>query len=131
MRRMDLPILLILPGYERGNCQKKPAVPLPEAEKASSQEADPTEKSRRLTQARKRGGYCGVMNLYLIIPVGYPDLASKEGVRRPLVEMVPYNKYDRKKHMSNQQIVDYIYELRGKTMPKYIKASGAEDDIHR
>ncbi len=33
--------------------------------------------------------------------------------------------------MSNQQLVDYVYELRGKTMPKYIKAPGTEDDIHR
>jgi hypothetical protein len=52
-------------------------------------------------------------------------------VRRPLAEIVHYNKYERSKFMSNEQIVEYIYELRGKTMPKYIKAPGAEGDIHR
>lgn len=72
-----------------------------------------------------------VMTLYLIIPVGYPDLSPKEGVRRPLAELVHHDRYDRDRHMTNQQIIDYIYELRGKTMPKYIKAPGAEDDIHR
>jgi 5,6-dimethylbenzimidazole synthase len=72
-----------------------------------------------------------VMTLYLIIPVGYPDVPPKEGVRRPLDEIVHTNTYDRSKHMTNQQIVDYVYELRGKTMPKYIKAKDAEDDIHR
>ncbi|MEK7230367.1 MAG: nitroreductase family protein [Candidatus Binatota bacterium] len=72
-----------------------------------------------------------VMTLYLIIPIGYPNVEPKEGVRRPLAEIVHYNKYERSKFMSNEQIVEYIYELRGKTMPKYIKAPGAEGDIHR
>jgi nitroreductase len=72
-----------------------------------------------------------IMTLYLIIPVGYPDLPAKEGVRRSLADMVHYNRYDPRKHMSNQQIIEYIYDLRGKTMPKYIKAPGAEGDIHR
>jgi hypothetical protein len=34
-------------------------------------------------------------------------------------------------HMSNRQVVEYIYDLRGETMAKYVKAPGAEDDIHR
>ena len=72
-----------------------------------------------------------VMSLYLIIPIGYPDVSPKEGVRRPLAEIVHANKYDRRKHMSNRQVVEYIYDLRGKTMAKYVKAPGAEDDIHR
>jgi hypothetical protein len=62
---------------------------------------------------------------------GYPDVSPKEGVRRPLAEIVHANKYDRRKHMSNRQVVEYIYDLRGKTMSKYVKARGAEDDIHR
>ncbi len=58
-------------------------------------------------------------------------MLAKEGVRRPLSEIVHHNRYDRSKFMSNEQIVEYIYDLRGKTMPKYIKAPGAEGDIHR
>ena len=33
--------------------------------------------------------------------------------------------------MSNRQIVEYSYDLRGKAMAKYVKAPGAEGDIHR
>lgn len=72
-----------------------------------------------------------VMSVYLIIPVGYPDVEPKEGVRRPLEEVVHHNQYDMSKHMSNREIVQYIYELRGKTMAKYVKAPEAEKDIYR
>lgn len=70
-------------------------------------------------------------SLYVIISVGYPDVPPKEGVRRPLAEIVHNNKYDRDKHMLNREIVEYLYDLRGKTMPKYANAPGAEGDIHR
>jgi nitroreductase len=63
-----------------------------------------------------------VMLFYSIIPVGYPDVPPKEGVRRPLDEIVHKDKYDRSKYLSNRQIVDYVRELRGKTMPKYKQA---------
>lgn len=33
--------------------------------------------------------------------------------------------------MPNRQIVEDIDDLRGKTMAKYVKAPGAEGDIHR
>ena len=60
-----------------------------------------------------------VMAVYTIIPVGYPDVTPKKGMRRPLAEIVHYNGYDHSKHMSHQQIIKYISELRRKTMPKY------------
>ena len=63
-----------------------------------------------------------VMLFYSIIPVGYPDVPPREGVRRPLSELVHYNRFDRNKYMSHRQIVDYISELRRKTMSKYIEA---------
>jgi len=60
-----------------------------------------------------------VMTLHSIIPVGYPDVPPREGVRRSLDEMVHYNQFDPGKYMSNRQIVEYIRSLRSKTMPKY------------
>jgi nitroreductase len=63
-----------------------------------------------------------VMTIHSIIPVGYPDVPSRKGIRRPLNEIVHYNGYDVSKHMSNQQIVEYLRDLRTKTMPKYNRA---------
>ena len=52
-------------------------------------------------------------------------------MRRSIAEIVHSNKYDRSKHMSNRQIADDIYDLRGKAMAKYVKAPGTEGNIHR
>jgi hypothetical protein len=57
--------------------------------------------------------------LYLIIPLGYPAVEPMRGVRRPLEEIVHYERYDLSKYMSNEQILEYLYSLRGKTIPKY------------
>jgi hypothetical protein len=70
-------------------------------------------------------GVPDVMSLYLIIPVGYPDVPPKEGVRRPLSEIVHRDKYDMSKHMTNRQIVDYIYFM----SEGVVIASGTPDDI--
>jgi len=64
-----------------------------------------------------------VMTLHSIIAVGYPDVPRREGVRRPLSEIVHHNRYDVSKHASNQGIVEYIRDLRTKTVPKYGKLS--------
>ncbi len=70
-----------------------------------------------------------VMTLYTLIPVGYPDVSPKEGVRRPLTEMIHYNQYDRSKHLSNRQIPEYVYELRRKTMAKYRDRSQKKEKV--
>jgi nitroreductase len=64
-----------------------------------------------------------VMKMHTIIPVGYPDVPPKKGVRRPLRDIVHYNRYDRSKHMSNKETVEYVRKMRLKTMPKYLKAA--------
>jgi hypothetical protein len=53
------------------------------------------------------------------MPIGYPDVPSKEGVRRPLEDMVHYDRYDMSKYMSNEQALQYLYQLREKTVPVY------------
>ena len=60
-----------------------------------------------------------IMTVHSIIPVGYPDMEPKEGVRRPLNDIVHGNRYDMSKHLSNRQLPQYIRRLRGKTMSKY------------
>jgi hypothetical protein len=42
-----------------------------------------------------------------------------EGVRRPLEEIVHYDHYDPSKYMSNERVIQFLYELRGKTMQTY------------
>jgi len=55
----------------------------------------------------------------LIMPFGYPDVTPMTGTRRSLEDMVHSERYDMSKHMSNQDVVEYLYELRGKTIPIY------------
>ena len=67
-------------------------------------------------------GVPDVMTLYQIIAVGYPDGPQKSGSRRTLQEIVHHDRYDEKKHMTNEQIVEYVRATRKKTKSKYIKA---------
>jgi len=60
-----------------------------------------------------------LLMIHHILPIGFAKIDRKPTVRRPLADMVHYDRYDRSKYMSNQQIVDYLYSLRGKTMAAY------------
>jgi 5,6-dimethylbenzimidazole synthase len=60
-----------------------------------------------------------LLSLVLIMPIGYPAVPSKEGVRRPLADMVHHDTYDMTKFMSNEQILQYLAALRDKTIPVY------------
>jgi nitroreductase len=64
-------------------------------------------------------GVPDVMTMHSIIPVGYPDVPPRKGVRRPLAEIVHQDGYDMSKHMTNREIVEYLRQLRAKTIPKY------------
>ncbi len=71
-------------------------------------------------------GVPDVMTLYQIIPIGYPDGPHGKTTRRKLSEVVHYDRYDDKKHMTNRQIVEYVLSMRKKTMSKYVKADEEE-----
>ncbi len=71
-------------------------------------------------------GVPDVMTLYQIIPIGYPDGPHGKTTRRKLSEVVHYDRYDEKKHMTNRQIVEYVLSMRKKTMSKYVKADEEE-----
>jgi 5,6-dimethylbenzimidazole synthase len=60
-----------------------------------------------------------LMMLYLIIPIGYPAVQPSEGVRRSLDEIVHHDSYDKSKFMSNERVIQFLYELRGKTLQTY------------
>jgi hypothetical protein len=60
-----------------------------------------------------------LLKLYLIIPIGYPDVPAREGVRRPLEAMVHRERYDMSKYMSNEDVVKYLYSLREGTVSGY------------
>jgi hypothetical protein len=64
-------------------------------------------------------GVPDLIDVYLIISVGFADIERKPGVRRELKEIVHHDTYDMSKYMSNEDIIDYLYKLRGKTMFRY------------
>jgi nitroreductase len=76
-------------------------------------------------------GVPDLLMLYLIIPVGYPAVDPNVGVRRELREMVHRERYEMSKYMTNQKIVEYLHELRGKTISKYRHSFGGEPDGRR
>lgn len=61
-----------------------------------------------------------LLDLYLIISVGYPDVGKRStGVRRELPEFVHHEEYNPDLYMQNSEIPDYIARLRGHTMFRY------------
>jgi nitroreductase len=64
-------------------------------------------------------GVPDLLTFSLIMPVGWPAIEPKAGVRRPLVDMVHRERYEMSKYMTNEQVIKYLYELREKTLPVY------------
>ena len=64
-------------------------------------------------------GVPDLLTFNLIMPIGYPAVPPKKGVRRPLEDMVHHDKFDMAKYMTNQQVIRYLYQLREKTVPVY------------
>jgi nitroreductase len=60
-----------------------------------------------------------LLTLYLLIPLGYPATERKPSSRRDLNDLVHYEKYDMRKYMSDEQIIQYLRKLREVTTPKY------------
>jgi hypothetical protein len=68
------------------------------------------------------------LKLYLIIPIGYPDVPAREGVRRPLDDIVHRERYDMSKYMSNEDVVKYLYSLREATVPIHSASRAVKAD---
>jgi len=64
-------------------------------------------------------GVPALITFNLIMPIGYPDVPARPGVRRPLADMVHRETYDVSKYMSNEEALRYLYSLRERTLPVY------------
>lgn len=64
-------------------------------------------------------GVPDLLTFYLIIPIGYPAVGPRPGVRRPLEEIVHRDRYDMSKYLSNEESLRYLYRLREATLSKY------------
>jgi nitroreductase len=64
-------------------------------------------------------GVPDLLTFYLIIPIGYPAVPPRQGNRRSLDEIVHHEHYEPHKYMSNKEAIEYLYQLRGKTMGMY------------
>jgi hypothetical protein len=52
-----------------------------------------------------------------ILPIGFSDIDRRPTVRRPLGESVHHDRYNHGKYMPNRQVLGFLHELRGRTMP--------------
>jgi len=73
-------------------------------------------------------GVPDLMMLYLIIPIGYPAVQPSEGVRRSLDEIVHHDHYEQDKFMTNERVIQFLYELRGKTLQTYRQSYVGKDE---
>jgi len=68
-----------------------------------------------------------LLMIHHIVPIGYSAIDRRPTVRRPLAEVVHYDRYDHSKYMSNQEILGFLAELRGRTMPAYHTRPASKD----
>ena len=73
-------------------------------------------------------GVPDLLRLVLIMPLGYPAVPPKEGVRRPLADMVHEERFDMSKYMSNERAIAFLHELRSDTIPVYNHSFTGEAD---
>lgn len=59
------------------------------------------------------------LRVYNIVPLGYPAYEPPPTYRRELSEIVHYERYDQSKYRSDEDIWNYLVELRKKTTPAY------------
>lgn len=58
--------------------------------------------------------------IHTIVPVGYPAYEPASTYRRELEEIVHYEKYDRSKFRTSEDIYEFLIALRQKTRPAYV-----------
>ncbi|MFC1902580.1 nitroreductase family protein [Chloroflexota bacterium] len=59
--------------------------------------------------------------IHTIVPIGYPAYEAPPPYRRGLKEIMHFEKYDRSKYRSSEDIYDFLLALRQKTEPAYAK----------
>lgn len=66
-----------------------------------------------------------VIDIHTVVALGYPAYEPLPGYRRELKEMVHFEKYDRKKFRSGEEIIKYLCDLRQRTKPGYAQEKKA------
>ncbi len=61
-----------------------------------------------------------VFNIYAVVPVGYPAYKPAPSYRRELSEIVHYERYDESRYRSDEDITDFLVELRKRTRAAYV-----------
>lgn len=59
------------------------------------------------------------ITLYTIIPLGYSAVEQRTGYRRRLAELTHYEHYDMTKYLSDEDVINYIRNLRQQTLRYY------------
>jgi nitroreductase len=59
------------------------------------------------------------LDVHTIVAIGYPAYIPKQAYRRDLKELVHYEKYDRNKFRSGEDIIQYLKHLRKQTKAAY------------
>ncbi len=59
------------------------------------------------------------ISIHTIVPIGYPDYKPPPPYRRELKEIVHYGKYDRSKYRTDDDIYNFIVDLRQRTRSAY------------
>ena len=60
-----------------------------------------------------------MLEVHTMVALGYPAYQPKQASRRPLAEMVHYDKYDKSKYRSGEDIQKFLYGLRKNTETPY------------
>ncbi len=60
-----------------------------------------------------------LLEIHAVVPVGFPSYKPLPPYRRELREIVHFEKYDRTKFRSGEEIIKFLKELRDRTIPGY------------
>ncbi|MCL2281295.1 MAG: nitroreductase family protein [Dehalococcoidia bacterium] len=60
-----------------------------------------------------------ILEVHTLAAIGYPTYQPKPSYRRPLTDIVHYDKYDRSKYRNGEDIYKYLVTLRQNTEPPY------------
>jgi nitroreductase len=65
-----------------------------------------------------------ILEVQTLAAIGYPAYTPKASYRRPLVDIVHYDKYDRSKYRSGEDVIKYLVSLRENTEKPYKQGLG-------
>lgn len=60
-----------------------------------------------------------IFYIYSIIPIGYPAYKPVPAYRRDMSEILHYDGYDKSKYRTDENIIEYVANLRKRTRPGY------------